>query len=68
MTRCPKCGSYEGVTYSLRVNGWETRFAGWDGSNTAGTLEKVRYGPMPATVVCLSCKKRVPNPLPGDSQ
>ena len=56
--RCPKCGSPSGYRYSIRCV--ETRVGSWDGTSESAAIDAT--SPVPATVICLSCKKRVPNP------
>lgn len=65
---CPNCGSTDGYTVADRANGWVTYLGDWTGNEERCNGEDGLSYSRSKTVICESCKKRVPRPenhIPG---
>lgn len=71
---CPKCGDNDGFNFTRRAGGrWDhsycpasagpSSFSGIPESGIETSTELITMGPTPKTAICVSCEKRVPNPV-----
>lgn len=61
--KCPKCGGKGGFEINSYVSGWWKVLCWWNGEIDSTDLDGMKFPPMPKTVICLDCGKRVSNPL-----